>query len=294
MKNTTLFKTMTARLLRLLPNKAEKKAMVPHQSISKKKDFLIETSIRDTYISCYYPKNPVRETLPVYINFHGGAFIMHSKDMDDPYCRYLANETGWVVINVDYAKAPEYPFPEPLEQSYEIIEWIKVRAGDLGIDPKKFALGGQSSGANIAASLCLLLKQKSSTLPLLQVLSCPMLDLVTPHAQKPEHDYFRAKYPQMAGFLNACYVPDEKKAANPLASPVFADVQDTAPALIISAGHDAFEPEAELYARKLRAAGIHVRYESFKECTHAFTHLGPRDKAIEAWDIIAEEIKDSL
>ncbi|WKA60263.1 alpha/beta hydrolase [Planococcus shenhongbingii] len=287
--------TIGAKLLRLLPDPSYNSPMIPPQPVKIKKDFLVDTSVQPTYLSFYYPLGAEPEKLPVYVNFHGGAFIMNDKELDDPYCRFLANQTGCVILNVGYAKAPEYPFPKPLEQSYEILQWMKGRADELDIDPKRFMLGGQSSGANIAAALCLYLEEKQENQPLLQVLSCPMLDFVTPHADKPEPKWFRARFPQFANFLNKCYLPDKMQAANPLASPVCAEIgKGLASALIVIAEHDPFRPEAEIYAEKLKAAGINVHDEVFEGVSHAFTHLGPQGAAQKAWTLVAEKIKEAV
>ncbi|GGF20295.1 hypothetical protein GCM10010954_18820 [Halobacillus andaensis] len=283
---------IVARSLRLLPNQEKKAPMVPCQEVKEIREIMIETSVKDTYVSCYYPLGTSVKKLPVYMNFHGGAFIMNDKEMDDPYCRQLANHTGSMVVNVDYAKAPEHPFPEPVEQAYELIQWIRANAGSLGIDPERIAIGGQSSGANIAAALCLLLKERQAPQPTLQVLCYPMLDFVTPHADKPEPDPRRAKFPQVANFLNKCYVPGQEQAEHPFASPVLAEnVEGIANALVIVGEYDAFNPEAGRYAEKLKNAGVPVRHEVFENCTHAFTHLGPKQKAEEAWALIEEEVR---
>ncbi|WP_052712283.1 alpha/beta hydrolase [Domibacillus indicus] len=289
-----MFTVMIAKLLRLLPNQAKKTPMIPLQPVKMKKDVEVETSVKPANISLYYPLEARQKKFPVYINFHGGAFIMHEKEMDDPYCCYLANQAECVVVNVDYAKAPEYPFPKPIEQGYEIFQWIKRNADDLNIDAEKIMVGGQSSGANIAAALCLYLKEKEENQPLLQVLTCPMLDFATPHADKPEPDKWRARYPQVANFLNMCYVPDKGQAEHPLASPVRAVVSDRlASALILIAEYDAFRPEAEYYAERLKASGVKVQEKIFGDCKHAFTHLGPRERAEEAWKLVAWKIREA-
>ncbi|WP_246945018.1 alpha/beta hydrolase [Bacillus pinisoli] len=289
-----MFTVMMARLLRLLPNQAKKKPMIPFQEVKVKKDRVVETSVQPTNISLYYPSEANQKKFPVYINFHGGAFIMHEKEMDDHYCRYLANQAKCVVLNVNYVKAPEYPFPKPIEQGYDIFQWVKRNADELNIDVEKMMLGGSSSGANIAAALCLYLEEKGEKQPLLQILSCPMLDFATPHAEKPEPDKWRARYPQAAHFLNMCYVPDKGQAEHPLASPVRAEVSDKlASALFLIAEYDAFRPEAECYAEKLKAAGVNVQVELFRDCRHAFTHLGPKERAEEAWKLIALKIKEA-
>lgn len=289
-----MFTVAIAKLLRLLPNQAKKTLMIPFQPVKMKKDVIVETSVKPTHISLYYPFEARRKKFPVYINFHGGAFIMNEKEMDDPYCCYLANQAECVVVNVDYAKAPEYPFPKPIEQAYDIFQWIQERADDLNIDAEKMMVGGQSSGANIAAALCLYLDEKRGNQPLIQVLTCPMLDFATPHAHKPEPDKWRARYPQVANFLNMCYVPEKGQAEHPLASPVRAVVSNRlASALILIAEYDAFRPEAECYAEKLKASGIKVQKKIFRDCKHAFTHLGPKEKAEEAWQLVARKIREA-
>lgn len=290
-----MFTTIIAKLLRLLPNEAKKTPMIPPAPVKTKKDILVDTSVHPAYVSLYEPAGNEHKKLPVYVNFHGGAFIMNEKEMDDPYCCFLANQTGMAVLNVDYVKAPEYPFPKPIEQSYEIIQWMKRNSDELNIDPEKIMVGGQSSGANLAAALCLYMEKKGDKQPLLQVLSCPMLDFATPHAEKPEPNPLRRKYPQAANFLNMCYVPKKEQAMHPLASPVRADISENlATALILIAEFDAFRPEAEQYAAKLKAAGVKVQDELFKDCTHAFTHLGPKEKAEEAWTLIAAKIVEAV
>lgn len=287
-------KIIIAKLLRLFPNKAEKNPMVDHQPVKAKKDVVVETSAGPAAVSFYYPLETEKEKHPVYINFHGGAFIMHDKEMDDPYCRYLANRTGCVVLNIDYVKAPEYPFPKAIEQSYDVFRWMKAHADELDIDPEKVMVGGQSSGGNIAAAFCLHLENKKEKQPLLQVLAYPMLDFVTSYARKPEPNRLRAKFPQAAHFLNLCYVPEKEMARDPLASPVYADVNDQlAPALLLIAEHDAFRPEAQQYGEKLKTAGVSVHNVLFKDCSHAFTHFGPKEKAMEAWQLIAQKIREA-
>ncbi|WP_343044736.1 alpha/beta hydrolase [Saccharibacillus qingshengii] len=289
-----MFTLITAKLMRLLPNQAKKRPMLLVEPVKEKKERQVDTSVKPVDLSLYYPLQAEAKKFPVYVNFHGGAFIMHEKEMDDPYCRYLANRTGCVVVNVDYAKAPEYPFPRPLEQVYEVFRWLKQNAGELNIDAAKIMVGGQSSGANLAAALCLYLEEKKERQPLLQVLSCPMLDFATPYADKPETDKWRARYPQVAHFLNLCYVPGKGQAEHPLASPVRAALSDRlAPALILIAEDDAFRPEAEYYAKKLTEAGVEVESKVFKDCKHSFTHFGPKEKAEEAWQRVASAIREA-
>ncbi|WP_347860993.1 alpha/beta hydrolase [Salimicrobium sp. PL1-032A] len=286
-----MLKKTVATTLRLLPNKERKQTMVPLEEVEDKKDFLIDTHIATTEISIYYPAAHDYDPLPVYINLHGGAFIMNDKDMDDPYCRYIANHAHCAVVNVDYPKAPEHSFPDPVEQLYEVWHWLKNYAPSLFLNPEQMAVGGQSSGGNLAAALCLYLKDKQEKQPVLQALLYPMLDFVTSHADKPEPDEHRAKFPQVAHFLHESYIPDERSMGHPHASPVFAEsVSGVAPALMIVPEYDAFNPEGKRYAGKLKQDGVGCDVHEFKDCRHAFTHLGPEDKAKEAWSLVASSL----
>ena len=127
-----MFPTIIAKLLRLYSDQSNKTPMIPRQDVQTKKDVLIETSVGPTSVSFYYPLAAKQTKRPVYINFHGGAFIMNDKELDDPYCRYLANQAECVVLNVEYGKAPEYPFPKAIEQGYDIIRWVKETSGGMG------------------------------------------------------------------------------------------------------------------------------------------------------------------
>ncbi|MYL19644.1 alpha/beta hydrolase fold domain-containing protein [Halobacillus litoralis] len=287
-----MFIQWIARLLRMLPNKAARTSTIQKQKVKKRVDVLVDTSIAPVAVTYYEPLHSTYNKPPVYINLHGGAFIMYNKEMDDPYCRYLANRTGCVVINVEYGKAPEHPFPAPIIQLYEVLAWVKSNPEGLNIDPDKWMVGGQSSGANIAAALCLYLKDQEEPQPLLQVLSCAMLDFATPFSEKPEPDKWRSKYPQFAHFLNLCYVPEQGQDVHPYASPVYAEnVSGAAETVMITAEYDAFNPEAERYAKKLKKAGVPVHHRLFEDCYHLFTHLGPTEAATEAWDTIAAHIR---
>ncbi|WP_281658175.1 alpha/beta hydrolase [Halobacillus sp. Cin3] len=287
-----MFIQWIAHLLRMLPNKAARTSTIQKQEVKKRVDVLVDTSIAPVAVTYYEPLHSPYKKLPVYINLHGGAFIMYNKEMDDPYCRYLANRTGCVIINVEYAKAPEHPFPAPIIQLYEVLAWMKSHAEGLNIDPDKWMIGGQSSGANIAAALCLYLKDQQEPQPLLQILSCAMLDFATPFSEKPEPNKWRSKYPQFAHFLNLCYVPEQGQDAHPYASPVYAEnVHGAAETVIITAEYDAFKPEAERYAKNLKKAGVPVHHHLFEDCYHLFTHLGPTEAATEAWDTIASHIR---
>ncbi len=93
--------------------------------------------------------------LPGLVWLHGGGWVVGSLDSHDPVCRYLASRTPCVVVAVDYRLAPEHPFPAGLEDAWAATEWTSAQAVELGIDPARVAVGGDSAGGNLAAVVAL-------------------------------------------------------------------------------------------------------------------------------------------
>ena len=96
-----------------------------------------------------------RKPLPVLFYIHGGGWVLCSLDTHDSLCRQIANLVPCVVLSVDYHVAPEHKFPEPLEDCWAAFEWARSHAADLGGDPRRIAVGGDSAGGKLSAALTL-------------------------------------------------------------------------------------------------------------------------------------------
>lgn len=239
------------------------------------------------YRSCLSDK-----PIPVFVNMHGGGFIMGSADDDDTWCRQIANSVPCLVVNIEYHLAPEHKFPTALEECYDVLQWLHLNAQELDIDPERIAVGGQSAGGNLAAGLCLLARDRGLSIAY-QVLNYPPLDLtIDPHS-KTTHDTILTARMQI--LFNACYFRTESDALNPLISPLLAsDLSNLPGALIITAEYDPLRPEAEAYAARLTAASVHVSLESFPGCMHAFTHFGPPLASETARQIVQNKLTSAL
>lgn len=123
-------------------------------------------------------------TPPVYVNLHGGGYVMGVREQDDPVCRLLAVEAGVVVVNVDYALAPQHRFPQPPEQIHEILVWIAEHGSEHGWDGTRLVVGGQSAGGALAAAGARLALERGGPAISLQVLHYPPLDLTVPAGAK--------------------------------------------------------------------------------------------------------------
>ena len=116
------------------------------------------------------------EALPALVYFHGGGFVVGSVDLYDVDCRRIAAEVGAVVVSVDYRLAPEHPFPAPLEDCYAALVWVAEHADELGADPDRIAVGGESAGGGLAAGVALLARDRGGPPLCLQFLGIPELD----------------------------------------------------------------------------------------------------------------------
>ena len=124
----------------------------------------------------YKPGDKGDAILPAMLHIHGGGFVSGSADMSDPNSRSYAVEMNCVVVSVDYRLAPETPFPGPVEDCYAALLWLHGAADELGIDPARIMIAGESAGGGLVAGLCLLARDRGAVAPVFQYLAEPMLD----------------------------------------------------------------------------------------------------------------------
>ncbi|MEJ7833786.1 MAG: alpha/beta hydrolase [Nocardioides sp.] len=203
---------------------------------------------------------------PVYVHFHGGAWLMRYPEMDDFWCRYVVAEAGAVVVNVDFHVGPYVAYPVAQEECHDVVAWLADRGGEIGVDPERIAVGGFSSGGGLAASVCLQAHDSGRFRPRLQLLGVPALDLAT--------DVSAAGgmiSPQLRGLVRRVYFPHPATRAEPYASPVLApDLSGLPPAVVLTAERDSLRPDGERYAERLLAAGVPVTYDMTPGGEHYF------------------------
>lgn len=260
----------------------------------KQESRMIPTSYEDAPVTVHIPDRELADPLPVFVNFHGGGFVMGNPKMDDPWCSVIADRAECIVVNVDYLLAPEYPFPVPVYQSYEVVKWIAEHATELNIDATRIAVGGHSAGGNLAAAICLLNKERGDELNIVyQVIDYAPLDLDTDPAQKPQ---FPEAIPNdISRIFNACYLEHPEDGRNPLASPVFAPSLTGLPsALVITAERDSLAAETVGYAKQLEEAGVTVTAKQYAGAAHGFTHNGDLAVAEDAWHLMSDKLKEAF
>lgn len=212
----------------------------------------------------------VQADAPIVVNYHGGGFIRGRSDRDELFCRRIAATFQCVVVDVDYALAPEHPFPSAVHQAKASALWAKQHAASLDCDPDKLILLGQSAGGNLVANVCMEEAIQPELNPICAVIAYAPLDLKTDPADKvhPERDM----PPERARNYNALYcIP--QKSDDPHVSPLFASCEQLTAfpkTLVISAGDDSLAAECEAFAQKLAQAGVEVTAKRFSGCVHGF------------------------
>ncbi len=236
----------------------------------------------DVRVRHYRPSGHVGQ-LPALVYFHGGGFVVGSLDLYDADCRRIAAEVGAVVVSVDYRLAPEHPFPAPLEDCYAALVWVSEHAAELGVDPDRIAVGGESAGGGLAAGVALLARDRGGPRLCLQFLGIPELD------DRMESESMRT--------LGADGIPITTRAngviswdsylgtglrgtdrVSPYAAPARAtDLAALPPAIVTAYEFDALRDEDIAYAQRLLSAGVPTELHVYAGAFHACTWLSNVD-----------------
>jgi acetyl esterase len=223
----------------------------------------------------YSPVDHTAAVLPGLVFFHGGGFVIGDLDTHDGLCRMLANAGGSRIVAVDYRLAPEHPFPAAIEDGVAATQWVFDNAARLKIG--KIAVGGDSTGANIAAVVCQLATQAGGPQIALQMLICPLVES-TPKSPRPSRREFAEGYFLDAAALQggaSLYCPDPALRSDPRISPILAaDLSGLPPALVHTAECDPLRDEGQAYAERLRDAGVDVTHTCHAGMIHHFYCLG--------------------
>lgn len=228
-------------------------------------------------VRLYRPSDAPAGPLPLHVFLHGGGWCVGTLAERDPRCRAIAGEAGCVVASVDYRMAPENRFPVPVEDCYAALVELVDRADELGVDPAKVSVGGESAGANLAAVLAIAARERGGPSLIFQWLDVPATDLTM---SQPSIDRLATGYgltKQDMVDYRACYLPEGTDVTGPLISPLHvADLTGLPPALVMTAEFDPLRDDGEAYATRLREAGVPVEFHHLEGHVHAsfaFTRL---------------------
>ncbi len=211
---------------------------------------------------------PTPAAAGVHVHLHGGGWWMGSLETVDPMARELAVASGLVVVSVGYRLAPETPFPGALEDVYRVLLWVSET-----LAPRSLSVGGESAGANLAAAVTLMARERGGPRLDAQWLDVPAVDLSLPETPSV------AAYGTGFGLdvepvrtIRDWYV-GTADVRHPWVSPMFADLEGLPPAVVTVNGLDPLRDQGEAYAAALRTAGVEVDLSVWDGHLHGTTWL---------------------
>jgi len=237
------------------------------------------------------------DDLPALVYFHGGGHVIGSPDTHDATTRNLCNGAGCVVMSVDYRLAPEHKFPAAAEDALAAVRWCAAHSAEIGVDPRRIAVGGDSAGGNLAAVAALMAREAGGPALRLQVLVYPVADYACDTASYRTYatGYGTLEAASMRWFRDQ-YLRDEADRRDWRAAPLrAADLSGLPPALVLTAQCDVLHDEGEAYAQRLRAAGAEVEYHRCEGMIHGFFTMAPAvDGAVRAQALVCEAMKGAF
>ncbi len=242
----------------------------PHHKLI---DHKIMVGNREIPIRVFIPgKNPLKKVL---IFFHGGGWVTGNIDTYSNVCANMADVTRHLVISVDYRLAPEYPFPNGLEDCYHVTREIFTNLGLINCAEEDITLIGDSAGGNLAAVVSLMARDLGEFSPKKQILIYPATNY--DHSESSSYksviengENYIMTSRRIQDYMNL-YVPKIDDRVSPYVAPILSDDLSNQPStLIITAEFDPLRDEGEAYGKKLKKAGNNVRIYRIKDALHGF------------------------
>ena len=215
---------------------------------------------------------------PLLVYYHGGGFVVGGLETHGHLCELIAHHAGVHVLFPRYRLAPEHKAPAAVEDAYAAYQWACEHAANLGADPTRIAVGGDSAGGNLATGIALRARDDDTTPPpALQMLFYPATNFASKtrsyglfadgfFLRRWDMEFCQEKYLGGSGV----------DPRDPVVSPLLAeDLSGTAPALVITAGFDPLRDEGRQYAEALRTAGNEVDAREYGSLIHSFPNFMP-------------------
>ncbi len=236
------------------------------------REIVLPLSGRSLAARLYHPGGKA----PLLVFYHGGGWVVGSCDTHHGMCLALAAQSGAAVASVEYRLAPEHPYPAPCDDAYDALVWLAAHAGELGCDPRRLAVGGDSAGAHLAAVAAISVRERGGPRLACQWLIYPVIAA----------DFTSASYREFAagpGLTRADmewfwgqFLGDGLDCPDYRASPArAASLAGLPPAYVLVSELDPLRDEGMAYGAALEGAGVAARIVRAAGMTHGFARLPP-------------------
>ena len=245
-------------------------------------------------IRIYRPSE--ENNLPALVFFHGGGWVLNFLDIYEPALRKIAKNGNFVIIAVDYQKAPEHSYPAPLDDCYATLKWVIENAKDLGVDLAAIGVGGDSAGGNLASSVALKASNEQLISLAFQLLIYPCNDYQMNYPSATNYSQGYGLTTQAMKWFWDQYLSKVEDQEDPYAVPIKANsLRGVAPAILIAAEFDPLTDDVKNYYQKLIKDSVPAIYKEFAGQIHGFFNLsGVTDDAESLYSEIAKEINAVL
>jgi len=266
------------------------KTMPPGPAVAKIEDRTIDGGIGVRI----YNNAPDETGQPIMVFYHGGGFVIGDLDSHDSMARAIAVQVGAVVVAVDYRLAPEHPFPAAVDDAFAALQWVSEHATELGGDPARLAVGGDSAGGNLSAVVAMLARDAGGPPVKFQMLWYPMTEWGADVGENVQDPVLTVA--DMDRFKEYYLGDQDPEAAGIKVSPASAaDLAGLPAAYIATAGYDPLRDDGARYAELLAAAGVPVELHEAETLVHGyvmFAALAP--VATEAFERSLAALKAAL
>jgi acetyl esterase len=221
-------------------------------------------------VRVYRPPAGDGDTPGIAVFFHGGGWVIGDLDSHDACCRDLASQSGALLVAVDYRRAPEHGFPAAADDAVAALRWVHEHAAELGGDPSRLAVVGDSAGGNLAAVVAVQARDDGGPALRLQLLAYPVTDSGMDTASYKENgDGYFLTAETMAWFWDQ-YVGEGNRSDPRVSVLQTADLAGVAPAVVLTAEFDPLRDEGEEYAQRLSDAGVATERRRYDGQIHGF------------------------
>lgn len=269
----------------------KKEGLEPPAFSGKTQNITIPSADGDLAARVYTPAG--EGSFPVIFYIHGGGWVIADIDVYDASARALCEMTKALVISTEYRKAPEHKFPASHDDTWATYQWTLENAAKYNGNPKKVAVAGESAGGNMAASICLMAKEKNAPMPVHQLLIYPVTSSAMDTESYKENENTKPLSAKGMKWFLGYELANPSDGDNPRFSVLrSSDLKGLPPATIIAAEIDPLRSEGKAYADKLKAAGVSVTYKLYSGVTHEFFGMGAViDEAKDAEKLASSELK---